>query len=157
MSIPAELIEKLSQFDLFDDFDPATIQTIAESGRSKTFTSGLNIVQESTLGEDFYVILSGRVSISVRGPSGNPIEVARLKDGDVIGETVLLGKVRRQASVVARDDVKVFAWKEVAMIELLKNNPVIGFKLMRNLARILSDKVTSTNMMFRNHRSQHVA
>jgi CRP-like cAMP-binding protein len=157
MSNPAKLIETLGQYELFEDFDAPTVAKFIECGRSKSFAAGRSIVEESSLGDDFYIILMGRVSISVRGPSGNPIEVARLKDGDVIGETVLLGKVRRQASVIARDSVDVFVWKETAMIRFLKENPQVGFKFMRNLARILSDKMTNTNMMFRNQSAQNAA
>ena len=157
MTDKAKLIEALGNFELFDGFDAPTVAKFIECGRDKNFSAGHSILEESSLGDDFYIILMGRVSISVRGPSGNPIEVARLKDGDVIGETVLLGKVRRQASVVAKDPVELFAWKETAIIRFLKENPETGFRFMRNLARILSDKMTSTNMMFRNQTAQNAA
>jgi|GEM_PF-3968097 len=157
MTNTPQIIENLGQFDLFDGFDAPTVARFVECGRTKTYEAGHSVVEESSLGDDFYIILMGRVSISVRGPAGNPIEVARLKDGDVVGETVLLGKVRRQASVVARDKVYVFAWKETAILKFLKENPAVGFHFMRNLARILSDKMTNTNMMFRNKSAQTAA
>jgi len=98
-----------------------------------------------------YLIVEGRVDVSVAIPGSNSHEpIATLEDGEVVGEMILLGRERRSAQVTAKDAVKAIVWKREDMVGLFEKDNVIGFKVMRQLASLLADRLISTNLVLRN-------
>lgn len=144
----------LAAISLFEGLDVDQIQQITKLGVNKRFRRGEALIEQSSLGNEFFVLLAGRVSIKITGPNQEAVEVASLKDGDVIGETILLGKIRRVATVEAKDDVICMAWRSDSLLSFFEKNPECGYRFMKNMARVLSEKISNSNMVVRNMQNQ---
>jgi CRP-like cAMP-binding protein len=73
----------------------------------KVFPKGSVIIKQGDVGQEFYIVKSGDVEVTVNGHDG-PIQVGKLKGGNFFGEQSLLNHEPRAATVKALSEVKVF-------------------------------------------------
>jgi CRP-like cAMP-binding protein len=143
--------ETLKKAGLFQGLNDSELTKLAGLAQSNTFNNGEALINESDLGKTMYLIVEGRVDVMVSIPgSENTEPLATLKEGDVVGELILLGRERRSAHAIARDNVKVVHWKKDDLIRLFDTDHIIGYKIMRQLASLLADRLISTNLVLRN-------
>ncbi|HEY7371763.1 MAG TPA: serine/threonine-protein kinase [Polyangia bacterium] len=76
---------------------------------SRAFAAGAVIVREGDPGEEAYIITAGHCSVRKREPGAGreQRELSRLGPGDVFGETAILSRTARTATVTAVDEVTV--------------------------------------------------
>jgi serine/threonine-protein kinase len=73
---------------------------------SRVFPAGAVIVREGDPGDEAFIITAGHCTV-VKLERGTEREVRRLGPGDVFGETAILSRTPRTATVVAADEVTV--------------------------------------------------
>jgi len=103
------------------------------------FDRGKVIVREGQTGLRMYVVVEGRVAISVMGRV-----VERLPAGGVFGELALVEQSPRLASVFAETDCQVLPVNRVAFLQLVKTSPEFASSLLGALAerlRVLTAKL----------------
>ena len=89
--------------------------------RTEKIKSGNPIVSEEVAWAYYaYVILSGKAKV-LRVVDGREEIVARLKEGDVVGELAIIGNRKRTASVIADGDVEVAMVPKDAILDMLKS------------------------------------
>ena len=80
----------------FSMFTPVEIARISAAGTKVRLPEGWAPISEGTGADKAYIVLKGSVSVRKDGE-----EVARLGEGDIIGETAVLNHSLRTASIVA--------------------------------------------------------
>jgi CRP/FNR family transcriptional regulator, cyclic AMP receptor protein len=90
------------------------------------------ILEEGQLGTRAYVVLEGRVAVTI---GGNVVD--RVGPGGVLGELALLDQAPRLASAVAEDNVSLQPISRNAFIALVKLDPELGAGLLAALAERL--------------------
>ncbi len=151
------IIEQIMQYKIFEGLSPNELEKFMAVSQEVSFNSGEVILEESSFGadSDFFIILQGNVKVEIQasrsftGEKANK-RLAVLKDGEVFGEMGLLGSKRRSARVSAYSDLVVLKVNQQKLFEILTDTPNIGYLFMRNLAAILSDRITDMNFMWRN-------
>lgn len=88
--------------------DKDEIKTMADNMHMVTFDEGGLFIKQGDLATDFFVILSGVVSVFITNGEEETKEVATLSDGDVFGEAALVRDGRRNASLKAQTKVVCF-------------------------------------------------
>jgi CRP-like cAMP-binding protein len=117
-------------------FDPKRLAELVEGLSSDVpvyFDRGKSIVQEGQMGLRMYVVIEGRVAVSIFG--GGVIE--RLGPGGAFGELALIEQVPRLASVVADTDCQLLPINRVAFLMLVKTSPEFAASLLGPLAERL--------------------
>lgn len=153
--IKADLPRLLSSVELFVGVPQEAIEQFSKIGTNRTFFRGETILDENEVGDEMYLVISGRISISLMNKESNEnIAVSTLKDGDLIGELIMLDYRRRTATALAKDDVHLVAWNQSSIVEYFDKNPVVAHTIFKNLSKILARKLTATNMILRNTYNQ---
>ena len=94
-------INKLKKIYLFKNLSDKTLESIAAGMKKQKFKPNEYIIEENTVGEQFFLIIKGRVRITVKGEF-----IRDLDSGDCLGENALLtDNVMRTASAVALEKV----------------------------------------------------
>jgi len=117
-------------------FDPKRLAELAEglSGDAPAYYDrGKSIVQEGQMGLRMYVVIEGRVAVSIFG--GGVIE--RLGPGGAFGELALIEQTPRLASVVAETDCQLLPINRAAFLMLVKTSPEFASSLLGPLAERL--------------------
>jgi CRP-like cAMP-binding protein len=88
----------------------AELADIAEKMRRHRFARGDVIIRQGDLGEAFYLVRSGTVDVMRRAAAVDPEHhVVTLGPGACFGERALIEDELRNASVVAAEEVEIYA------------------------------------------------
>lgn len=87
-----------------------------------------------------YVVVEGRVEISIRGAV-----VERVGPGGVFGEMALIDQSPRSANAAAETDCSLLAINRNVFLNLVKSDPTFGIALLSATAERLRDTAASVN------------
>ena len=120
----------------------------AEStGRPVELANGQVLFETNDASDGLYVLEQGGLRITIRNPSGDVIELARLSPGAVIGEMSLLGEATRSASCSAlSDDTQLLFIDREQALQLIDGDELARQALVlilseraRNMVRFIHD------------------
>lgn len=119
--------------------DVAEVASIIGKTAPTAMKAGDALIAKGAIGAMMFVLVRGQVATAIDGRV-----VEYLGPGGIFGETAMLGKVRRGASVTAETDG---AWLELTKADFLKvvaTNPAIGVALLRSMSeriRVTADQL----------------
>ena len=99
---------------------------------TRSFVRGDTIFEEGDHGEEFFVVVSGKVEIR---SGGRRLETLGPKG--IFGEMALIDESPRSATVIALTDITVAPIEEMQFLFLVKHMPTFALKVMRVLANRL--------------------
>jgi CRP-like cAMP-binding protein len=109
---------------LFKDFDPAERKAIVEKFRMKQAAASEVLIAEGRTSDGLYVVLHGVVQVMTR-KDRSPVELARLKEGDIFGEMSLLTRQPATASVISQGNSILLRLPRESFQELVVTHPQI--------------------------------
>ena len=144
--------ELLQASEIFAGLDEAQLERLAELAEEEAHPEGSVVVEEDTRGSACYFLLQGRVDVEIGSPLPGraPQTLATLKKGESFGELSLVDGYLRSASVRAVAPIELLRFDSAAMETLMEEDPAIGYRVMRNVARVLATRIRSSNMKLRN-------
>jgi len=89
----------LKEIPLFSDLDEAHLAEIANQFVTEHVPAGRTLIVQGDQGSKFFIIVHGKVTVSVADQAGESRRVAVLADGDYFGEMSLIAKAPTNASV----------------------------------------------------------
>ena len=116
---------------------------LLKTGTVMQCLAGDRIVSQGEPRQDLFVVMEGFAEIS-REEQGQRFGLAVLKPGDVFGEMGFLGRSQRSADVVAATDMRVLVLTQAFLNKALRTQPEAMALVLRNLALVLSDRLSST-------------
>jgi CRP-like cAMP-binding protein len=124
-------------------FDKAMLAALAKGlGESALvrYERGKLIMVQGQVGALVYVVLEGRVAISLRGAT-----VERVGPGGVFGEMALIDQSTRAANAAAETDCALLAINRAVFINLLKSDPTFGVSLLTAVAERVRNLAAGIN------------
>lgn len=148
MSISIDLDTLRAQSRLFSLLNEAGQKQLLEGAIEQRLTSGHELMREGERGDAFFVIVDGKVKVSIED-LGSRKEVATLTRGAFVGEIAALMGESRNATVVCDGDATVLRFEAVRVNEVLKSYPRVREALVKlalkrsedNLQRMLDFSV----------------
>ena len=110
------------------------------------------LIKENDVTADIYILYKGWISVEIqRFPYDTTAQRLRvLRNKGIVGEFAFIDKSKRSATVRAQDTVTVVKLPGDDLEKLLESDTQIGYPVIKNLARLLSQKVRSSNFEMRN-------
>ncbi|HUJ24786.1 MAG TPA: cyclic nucleotide-binding domain-containing protein [Myxococcales bacterium] len=108
---------------LFKDFDPSERKAIAEKFKMKQAADREVLITEGKNSDGLYVVLHG--SVLVAKLHTHPVELARLKEGDIFGEMSLLTRKPATATVSSQGNSILLRLPRENFQELVLTHPQI--------------------------------
>ena len=122
-------INKLKKIYLFRNLSDETLESIAQGMKKQKFKPNEYIIEENTEGEQFYLIIKGRVRITAKGNY-----IRDLDSGDCLGEKALLTEhVLRTASAMALEKVLCYVLSK-SEFQVILNDDNTKEYLLKKLA-----------------------
>ncbi|MBI5739806.1 MAG: Crp/Fnr family transcriptional regulator [Nitrospirae bacterium] len=133
-----ELIEKfLKRISLFRNFNTRSLQCVLGEFKVITVENNEDVVFQDDEGTDLYIVLKGKVKVSLTGLDGNEFILTELKEGDFFGEMSLIDGKSRSANVIALEDTTLGVLPRDMFICTMKENNAIAFDLLEALIQRL--------------------
>jgi CRP-like cAMP-binding protein len=127
-------LDKLSQVSIFRALSRKELETLGRSADTVDVGAGTALVKEGEAGQEFFVLLSGEVSVAVGGS-----EVAVLKEGEWFGELAIIDPAPRDATVTTLTPCELLVIDGRRFLPLLEQVPVLANKILVGLARRLRE------------------
>lgn len=151
----------LSTTEIFDNFTEAQLTLVAALCTPVTYNQGHVLLTEYDQSDEMYIIGRGGVEVLVNpttvgsaAPSADaePVVLTELRQGQVVGEVALVDQGVRSATIrVSRDDTLLLRLRRDQLMRLCETYPVLGYRLMRNLASELATKIRNTDWLVRQY------
>lgn len=124
--------DHLSQVQLFSACTNRELSHIAQACDEVTVKAGTVLVEEGTVGHEFYLIIDGQAAVERGGQ-----QVATLGPGQYFGELALLDGAPRNATVRAASDMTLILLGQREFAALLDSWPTVAHKLLTQMAKRL--------------------
>ena len=129
--------EELRTIPLLDGLSDASLERLAASSAEVEVAPGQVLAVPGDPGSGMFVVLDGEVSVEVRGGFH-----AELGPGQFFGEVALLVPSGRVARVRAATRARCLSIPRETALGLLETEPSLSLKMLRELARRLTDVET---------------
>ena len=117
---------------VFDGAALASLEQKLERATTMRFEAGKAIMNEGDTGTSMYIVLDGRVAISIKGKV-----FEHLGAGGTFGEMALVDQSPRTASATAETECSLLAINRAALLALVKNEPAVGLTMLRSVTERL--------------------
>jgi CRP/FNR family transcriptional regulator, cyclic AMP receptor protein len=129
--------ELLAKVPLFEGLSATDRLLVARAASLKSFRRGERIVTQGQPGDAFFVIVRGRVAVSVLSPEGREVVLNALSTGDHFGEMALLDEAPRSATVTAAERSELAVVTRDVFFDLLRSNFILTRTLLATFSRRL--------------------
>jgi len=98
------------------------------------------IFEENSLGDEMYVIHSGKVKLSTKAP-GREVDLAILGPGEFFGEMSLVDAAPRTATAVSlEDNTRLIALDQRKFLYLVSQQPAFALTIMHTLCQRIRER-----------------
>ncbi|MFN3623950.1 MAG: Crp/Fnr family transcriptional regulator [Hyphomicrobium sp.] len=133
MIAKSAIVELLGRTALFGSLDEAERRAIADEMREANFDPGQVIFARGDTGREIYLVVSGRVRISVLTAEGRELSFAHAEPGAIFGEIAMLDGGPRSADATAVGKVSALSLSKPAFKRLMETEPHVADAAVRFL------------------------
>jgi CRP/FNR family transcriptional regulator, cyclic AMP receptor protein len=138
LSLPHDtVVALLDELDLFESLADDEIEALARKVDTVSWEAGTTIFEEGDPGDVGYVIHSGRVKVMRRLVDGQPIALAQVGHGGLVGELALLAAPRRSATLQAVEGTTAIAISREDLMAILHGNAEAAISMAVHVAGLL--------------------
>ena len=142
-------IQFLKTVPFFNDLSPWQLKNVSEILFERTYELGEMIFEEGQPGAAIFLILHGKVSVEIYREKYTA-NLAILEKGAFLGEMALLDETPRSASARALESTRALALYRNDLTRMIQSDPETACQIYRALARIVGDRLRSTNELVQN-------
>lgn len=143
MTPAAKILSKVKGFSNLTEDELDIVASIAEPQK---YEADVNVVNEGDHSDELFVIFKGQVSIDFQSYSGQKVNICRIGEQQLFGELAYLDNQPRSASATTTEAAKILRLKRKQLDECFNNHPNIGYKVMHELAQLVTRKLRFTNL-----------
>lgn len=150
---------ELRELALWSLLGPDHLERVARIARRRDVASGVVLFREGEPADTFYLVIEGRVSLSLRVPGREDAIVGTLSSGELLGWSALLPASR--ASQGTEEGTSQRTWTATArtlaptallvipgkdLVETCKLNHEIGYYVMRSALSVVAGRLRDTRL-----------
>ena len=94
------------------------------------------IFTEGAVGEEMFILISGRISAWVNSADGNRHQLFEIKPGDFFGEMSIIANESRSASLTAIVDSDLVVFHGIDFYRIIFEYPMIGVKILTAIRKV---------------------
>ena len=133
----------LRSSDLFENQPDEVLQAVLVQGRLEEYGPGAILFRQGEQGDRLYIVKSGVLEILAAQTDGaDPVPVAYLGKGEVLGELALLTGSPRTATARSPERAELFTLDKAVFLDLMKSLPAFS----RNLCLVLAKRLEATTL-----------
>jgi small-conductance mechanosensitive channel/CRP-like cAMP-binding protein len=152
ITIVAERARRLGAAGVLGMLSREQLEKLASEQDEQTYAEGEQIIYQGEPGTSMFIITEGEVTVSVKAPEKERVQLRRLQVGEYFGEMSLMTGEPRSATVTAIAETRVFEVTRTSFREILEQQPSLLEKLGETIHRRLIEREEAVE----GARSQHL-
>jgi CRP-like cAMP-binding protein len=129
------LAHMLRKVEFFSPLTVGQLEKVLPHIRLQSFGPGEKVFRQGDIGDAFYIVYKGSVEVRLKQAVFFSKTVATLHEGDFFGETALVSKEPRNATIVAAEPTLLFALISDDFQFVLDENPAAATEMKRVAVR----------------------
>jgi CRP/FNR family transcriptional regulator, cyclic AMP receptor protein len=138
------LRERLSQLHFSAELPAVAVDRVAEIGELRECHIGEVLFREGSERREFYLLVSGRLVLTMQVPGRGDVPILTLGPGDPVAWSALIGEGRMTTSAVATESARLICISAERLDNLCCEDHEFGYYWMRALAIALSQRLMAT-------------
>ena len=127
----------------FAELSTDRLRPVAQTAEVVRFRAGEVIVRQGDLGDAVYALTDGTAEVWLEDAPQGPVLLRTMRSGQLFGETAVLYRGPRSATIKAKTDLIALRLPGPAFLELLRSTPEVALRVAVSLAqRLASDRHT---------------
>jgi CRP/FNR family transcriptional regulator, cyclic AMP receptor protein len=122
----------------FRELTQPELDLLVALGRVVAYPKEMVVFREGDTGEALYVLIHGAVRIVKQAPDAWDGTMAFVEQGGCFGEMALVDDFPRSATAITQDECTILFLGRDALLDLFREEPVVGRKILAALCRSLS-------------------
>jgi len=122
---------------MFSDLTSESLETLASMVQYRKYPKGAFIVGQNETGTAMFLLVSGRVKVSLASPEGKELVLNYLEAPAHFGEMALVDGQPRSSDIIAVTDVEAFALDGKDLSAAIQLQPKLALSLIATLSRRL--------------------
>ena len=132
-----------------EGFSPEQAEALSLLATEVRFTPGESILRQREAADGFYLIEKGEVSLEYELPNKETVLIQRIGPGELLGVSWLFEPFRWEFNGVAISPVIAKFFRAADVRKKCDQDPKLGYKLMEQVARILTERLQATRHRLR--------
>jgi CRP/FNR family cyclic AMP-dependent transcriptional regulator len=129
----------LRDVPLFEGLAERDLQAISAHAVTRDVARNTVLMRQGESPASLYVVLSGKVRVSVSDEDGRELVLATLGPAETFGELALIDDEPRSATVAATEESRIAVVSKDDFKRCLSRNPEIAINLLKHLSRRLRE------------------
>ena len=135
----SEIIILLGKTPLFGALSMTDMSRVALEMSERTYASGQQIFGRGDPGNEVFLVVTGRVRLSIFSADGRALSFRHCNDGELFGEIAALDGGARTADATALTPTRALVLSRSALLRILTANPGVAQSAIEFLCRRLRD------------------
>src|SRR5450759_1249940 len=136
------IIPKLKAIPLFADLSTEDLDALSSLVNYKTLPKGAFVINQNEQGATLYLLVSGRVKVSLPSPDGRELALNYLDAPSHFGEMSLVDSEPRSADVIASTDLELLTLDAKDLSKAIQLQPRLALSLIATLSRRLRQTIS---------------
>lgn len=139
----SHMLDTLKSNSFFKDFPEDQLEHLLSIAREVEYRAREEIFHEHEPAKDVYLITSGKAALVICEAGLGCRQIMEVHEGDLIGWSPLLDRPRLSDTARTLMPVKAIAFDGSKLLELCEENPQLGYRMMRQTAKILAERLNA--------------
>ena len=129
----------LRKVRLFGELTPVDLKHVAASAIEHLYPDREVIAEQGEVGDEMHIVVSGEIRVVLGSEREAPVEVAKRRSGDCVGEMAIVSEEPRMASLLAEGDVRTLSIDRSRFQRILRERPEASLAVIRVLCERLRE------------------
>lgn len=140
-------VKTLAAIPFFAGLDESALTPLVAAARLVTLDAGEILCRQGEPGNTMYLVLEGRLKVSILGPDQQEVVLDVAGPDNVLGELSLIDGEPRSATVEAVSDCKLVALDREPFLQHLSQNALTALHLLHYLATTMRQRVLQNEVV----------
>ncbi len=122
---------------LLEGLSAERLEALARACAWRNYRAGQRIISRAAADRDVYLIVSGRVRVTIYSAAGRQVTFRDIAAGELFGEVSALDDMPRSADVVALESALTASMPPAMFRKLLREEPAVAERVLRRLAAMM--------------------
>ena len=129
-----------------DGLPPRLVDVLAGMARFCEHPAGAWLAQQGEPADEFHLVLEGRVAVEVAAAGRDPLVIATVHAGEVVGWSWMLAPHVWHFDVLALDHTRTIVIDGAALRTACRADHELGHEITHRLARVIASRLEATRL-----------
>jgi len=140
--------EQLKNSEVFDLLEDPECKAVAELAEERSVKAGTILGKEGEKANEFYLVLEGRLEISINAAltEAMAVTIGTVGPGQISAWSSMYEDGKLTATIKASKDTKLLVWNALELHKFLLRNCGMGYRILQRVLAVVAHRLVNTRV-----------